>query len=114
MATPQGFSYKGFFGLVEYDPEHEGFYGGTVNTRDLITFGGRSVDEIQASLEAAVGEYLRVCESEGVEPEKPYNGRVTFRMPPELHRAAAMAAAQEHSSLNSWLAGVVAARVGEG
>lgn len=34
---------------------------------------------------------------------KRYSGRFVVRIPAELHRAAALRAASEHSSLNAWV-----------
>ncbi len=39
--------YKGYHGKVEFDEEAGLFYGEVVNLRDVITFQGKSVDELE-------------------------------------------------------------------
>jgi predicted HicB family RNase H-like nuclease len=50
-----------------------------------------------------VDDYLDFCESQGQEPERPLSGRLLLRMDPDLHRAAAIAADLDESSLNAWI-----------
>ena len=95
--------YKGYFGTVTFDEEADIFHGEVVNTRDVITFQGRSVDEIRTAFKDSVNEYLKFCEELGEEPEKPYSGRIALRIPGDLHRTASSAAHAEGKSLNAWL-----------
>ena len=39
--------YKGYTGHVEYDDENNTFHGEVLDTKDVITFQGRSVEEIE-------------------------------------------------------------------
>lgn len=39
--------YKGCIGVVEFDDSAKIFHGEVVNTRDVITFQGTSVEEIE-------------------------------------------------------------------
>ncbi len=95
--------YKGYFGTVTFDEEADIFHGEVVNTRDVITFQGRSVDEIRTAFKDSVNEYLKFCEELGEEPEKPYSGKIALRIPAVLHRNASAAASAEGKSLNAWL-----------
>lgn len=90
--------------VVEYDPEAEIFHGEVVNLRDVVTFQGRSVDELKQAFEESVDDYLAFCEGQGEEPEKPFSGQFVVRVPPQLHRAAASAARRSGLSLNKWVA----------
>jgi predicted HicB family RNase H-like nuclease len=56
---------------VEYDEDAEHFHGEVMNTRDVITFQGRSVDELEAALAESVEDYLAFCRERGEKPEKP-------------------------------------------
>ncbi|MDR0828031.1 MAG: type II toxin-antitoxin system HicB family antitoxin [Desulfovibrio sp.] len=47
--------------------------------------------------------YLESCAKMGHEPNKPYSGRVTLRMPPDLHARLAVQAEASGNSLNNWL-----------
>ena len=68
-------NYKGYIGKVEYDDENRVFSGRVVNTKTVITFQGRSVDELEKEFRLSVDDYLEWCKEDGVEPEKPYSGR---------------------------------------
>ena len=93
--------YKGYIGTVEYDAMAKIFHGDIVNTRDVITFQGKTVDEIEKAFHDSVDDYISWCKEEGVEPEKPYSGKFNVRLPPELHRQLAILAKKRRVSLNS-------------
>jgi predicted HicB family RNase H-like nuclease len=63
--------YKGYMGAVEYDAEAKLFHGDVLNTRDVITFQGTTVDEIEAAFRESIDDYLDWCRKDGVEPERP-------------------------------------------
>ncbi len=96
-------NYKGYIGQVEYDDENRMFSGCVINTRTVITFQGSSVDEIENEFRASVDDYLKWCEEDGIEPEKPYSGRFNVRLTPELHQQAAVQAKLLGISLNSFV-----------
>ena len=97
-------SYKGYTGIVVFDPEAGLLHGEVAGLRDVVTFQGRSVDEVQAAFEASVDDYLAFCASRGEAPERAVSGRVTLRMPPNLHQRVAVRARHEGKSLNQWIA----------
>lgn len=99
--------FKGYMGVVEFDPELRMFTGHVVDLRDEIYFEGDSVEALEASMQRAVNHYLSVCEQRGEEPERPFSGKLNLRLGSDLHRAAALAAAAEGESLNNWLVRVV-------
>lgn len=96
-------NYKGYLGNVEYDDENRVFTGNVINTRTVITFHGKSVDELEEEFKASVDDYLQWCKEDGIEPEKPYSGKFNVRFTPELHRRAAIAAKLLGISLNAFL-----------
>jgi len=100
-------NYKGFIGSVEYDDTAETLYGSVVNATVVMSFRGSSVDELKESFHNVVDTYLEDCASRGVDPEKPYNGKITIRIPPELHRQIASKAASRRKSMNSYLESVL-------
>jgi len=57
----------------------------------------------ELAFKESVDDYLVWCESEGVEPEKPYSGKFNVRLPPQLHRQMAILAKKRHMSLNSFV-----------
>ena len=84
--------YKGYYGTVEYDAQVKIFHGDIINIRDVITFQGTTVNEIERAFKDTIDDYIIWCKEEGVEPEKPYSGKLNVRLPPELHRQTAVLA----------------------
>ena len=95
--------YKGYLGTVEYDAQAKIFHGDIINTKDVITFQGKTVNEIERSFKDSIDDYISWCEEEGVEPEKPYSGKFNVRLSPELHRQIAIFAKKRRISLNSFV-----------
>jgi len=93
--------YKGYFGTVEYDAQARIFHGDIINTKDVITFQGTTVKEIEQAFKDSINDYISWCKEEGVEPEKPYSGKFNVRLSPELHRQIVILAKKKHISLNS-------------
>jgi predicted HicB family RNase H-like nuclease len=94
--------YKGYVGTVEAD---EGtFVGRVVGLRDVITFEGRSFEEVERAFRESVDDYLAFCAERGEPPDRPYSGKIPLRIGPELHRKAAARARAEGLSLNQWIA----------
>jgi len=99
--------YKGYIGKAAFDEENHVFAGEVINTRTVITFQGESVSELEKEFKASVDDYLEWCMADGVEPEKPFSGKLNVRFQPELHRQASIAAKLQGISLNSFIANAV-------
>jgi len=95
--------YKGYIGLVSYDDKARLFHGDVINTRDVITFQGTSVEEIEKAFQDSVEDYLDWCSKDGVSPEKPYSGKFNLRLSPELHKEVAVTAKKMNMSINSFV-----------
>jgi predicted HicB family RNase H-like nuclease len=95
--------YKGYLGTVEYDAESKIFHGDIINTRDVITFQGTTVKEIEQAFKDSINDYIAWCKKEKVEPEKPYSGKFNVRLSPQLHKQAAILAKKSRMSLNSFV-----------
>ena len=100
-------NYKGYVGKAEYDDKAEIFYGEVVGLRDVVTFKGSSVKELQKSFRESVDDYLAFCKRMDKAPDIPASGKLVLRMPPELHSRAAVAAKSEGKSLNIWVSEAV-------
>lgn len=96
--------YKGYNGIVEYDSQGKIFTGEVLGLRSVITFQGRTPEQIEESFKNSVDLYLQMCEDDGITPEKPYSGKFNIRISPELHKTVAERAALEKKSLNEWVA----------
>ena len=95
--------YKGYVGKVEFDDDAGIFHGEVLDTRDVITFQGRSVAELKKAFQESIDDYLAFCEQRGEEPNKPFSGQFVTRIPPELHRQVNLAASKSGKSLNAWV-----------
>jgi predicted HicB family RNase H-like nuclease len=101
------FNYRGYIGKIDYDDEAGIFHGDVINTRDVITFQGKSVKELKHALRDSVEDYLEYCKERGEEPDRPFSGKFVVRIPPEVHREAFLKAKSAGKSLNAWVKEVI-------
>ena len=104
-------TYKGYQGRFDYDAEADIFHGEVLHLTDVITFQGRSIDELKQALADSVEDYLEFCASKDRTPEKPYSGRFNVRIAPEMHQRIATEAARDGISLNAWVARALSSAV---
>ncbi len=95
--------YKGYQGTVTFDEDAKIFHGEVIGLKDVITFQGTSVDELETAFKDSVDDYLEFCEKKRRSPEKPFSGNLMLRVPPEIHREAALEAEYRGISLNAFL-----------
>jgi predicted HicB family RNase H-like nuclease len=96
-------TYKGYTAIVGFSAEDECLVGHIAGVNDVIGFHADSVEEIRKVFHETVDDYLATCAKIGRAPNKPYSGKVTLRLPPELHAQLALRAEASGSSLNNWL-----------
>ena len=99
--------HKGYFAKVEFDDHANIFHGEVINLRDVITFEGETVKELEQAFQGSVDDYLDFCSERGEDPEKPYSGKFVVRVEPELHKNIAIEARKEGKSLNVWVNDVI-------
>lgn len=80
------------------------FHGEVLDTRDVITFEGTTVAELEAAFRESINDYLDFCRQRGESPDKPFSGRLMVRLPPDLHRALFLEAKRRGTSLNQVIA----------
>lgn len=95
-------TYKGYSARIEYDDDDRIFFGKLAGIRDGVSFHADNVDDLRSAFHEAVDDYLAMCEKLGQEPNKPFSGKMMFRVSPEVHRKAALAAELAGQSLNQW------------
>ena len=96
----------GYLGKVEVEDDE--FYGVVVNLhRDHVDFRGRTIDEVREAFHDSVDFYLKGCEEDGEEPERPFSGRFVVRLPPATHRRASTLSRIENRSLNAVVADAI-------
>ena len=96
-------THDGYVATIELDEEVGLFHGEVINTRDVITFQGSSVQELKQAFEDSVDDYLEFCASRGEDPEKPFSGKFLVRVPPEVHRQIMTEARRQGKSLNAYV-----------
>jgi predicted HicB family RNase H-like nuclease len=92
--------YKGYFGEAGYDYEAKIFHGEVIGLKDVITFQGKTVDELEQAFKDSIDDYLAWCNKRGEKAEKTYSGNIRVRMNPSLHAHLALEAARQGISLN--------------
>jgi predicted HicB family RNase H-like nuclease len=95
-------TYKGHQARIEYDDEDGIFTGRLAGIRDGVGFHADTVEGLREAFHVAVEDYLETCAKIGKEPQKAYSGQMMFRVNPEVHRKAALAAELAGKSLNQW------------
>ena len=100
-------NHRGYTARIEFDERDNIFVGRVLGLRTMISFHGETVKELRKQFAAALDEFLRDCEQQGVRPEKPASGRILLRIPPEVHGAALVAAKAAGKCLNQWATEVI-------
>ena len=95
-------SYKGYSARIEYDDDDGIFTGRVAGIRDGVGFHADTVASLREAFHEAVEDYLETCATIGKKPQKTFSGQVMFRINPEVHRRAALAAELSGKSLNQW------------
>lgn len=57
--------HKGYTGRVEFDDEASLFHGEVISLRDVVTFQGTSVEELEEAFRDSVDDYLEFCKEGG-------------------------------------------------
>ncbi|BBI17148.1 HicB family protein [Neochlamydia sp. S13] len=79
--------YKGYTSHVVYDDEAKIFHGEVLGIRDVITFQGKTVDELEQAFKDSVQDYLAFCAKRKEEPEKHFSGNFNLHPSPETCKA---------------------------
>ena len=95
-------TYRGYSARVEFDADDEIFTGRIAGILDSVGFHADTVADLKSAFHEAVDDYIATCAKVGKEPQKPYSGKMMFRVDPDLHRRAAIAAELSGKSLNQW------------
>lgn len=107
--------YKGYIGSVEYSEEDNCLYGKVLGmNKDLISYEGDTVADLKKDFEGAIDDYLASCKDRGVEPRKPFSGKLNLRMPSELHSRVAAMAANTGTTINDFINKAIAKEIEHG
>lgn len=96
--------YKGYKGSVEYSKENNCLFGKVQGmSKALIAYEGQTLDELRQDFEAGIDSYLEGCRADGMEPAKPYSGRLNLRMTSELHSRLAAFVSASGTTINDFI-----------
>ena len=94
-------TYRGYSGAVEFSAPDDCFFGRVLGIRDIVGFEGGSVAELRRDFENAVDDYVAACEEIGKEPDHPCSGKLSLRLPVELHRELTLQSEITGASVNN-------------
>lgn len=95
--------HRGYIGSVEFNADDKVFFGKILGIKDLVTFEGESVSELEQSFQDMIEDYLQTCKKLKKEPEKTYKGSFNIRISSEMHKQAAIIASRKNISLNNFI-----------
>jgi predicted HicB family RNase H-like nuclease len=96
-------NYKGYTGIVELDNDAGILHGRVLDIKDVVTFEGKTVDEVKNAFQSSIDDYLDFCAELAEEPDKPFSGKLAFRTTPDHHRLIFLAATKAGKSINGWI-----------
>lgn len=105
-------TYRGYSAKVEYDDECGVLRGEIMDINDQIVFNAESVNSLRAAFRDAVDDYLEHCLEIGRVPEKPYSGKFSVRICPDLHKRVARFAFLNNTSINSIVTEALEEKIG--
>lgn len=95
--------YRGYTGSVEYDADDNILHGRVLGIAGVVAYEGTSLAELETDFRNGVDGYLETCAANGIEPAKPFNGKMLVRVTSDLHERAHAEAAARGMSLNRFL-----------
>lgn len=101
--------YKGYQASVEFDDGS--LFVKVLHIDDVLVAECDSASGAEKVAQELIDDYLADCEAEGRAPTKPFKGSFNVRLTPELHKRAAMEAAEEGQTLNSWISNAIQEKV---
>ncbi len=106
--------YRGYVAQVEFDDSIDVLHGRIVNSGPypIATFEATDARELRKEFERSVDEYLEWCAEDGVEPRRPFSGKLNLRLGSELHALVATVAAANQVSINSWIVNAIRSTMG--
>lgn len=93
---------EGYHAVISFDSDINLFRGEFIDLNGGADFYAADVDALRREGQTSLKVFLEMCREDGVEPRKHFSGKFNLRLPPELHRDLAVAAAAEGTSINAW------------
>ena len=98
--------YRGYHARITFDPSADAFHGRVLGMQDVISFYGRTPDELREEMKSAVEDYIASCKEERQAGKE--LGRQADPAPDEdVRRRVLIAAAAKGQSVNAWINQVI-------
>jgi predicted HicB family RNase H-like nuclease len=88
--------------VISFDPDLGMFRGEFVGLSGGADFYAPDVEGLKREAAISLRVYLDTCSREGIDPLARASGALNLRVPPDVHRAATVAARAAGKSLNQW------------
>lgn len=98
-----------YIARIGYDEDVDSFFGEVINIRDVVTFYGRSVEELKQEFAVSIEAYLDLCREEGAPPAEPRSDTFSLGLDPDTRAKLVHAAARRGKTLDDWASEVLAA-----
>lgn len=95
--------YKNYYGSVHFDEDELLFHGKIEFIRALVTYEATNAKDLKQAFHDAVDDYFTTCEDQKIKPELPFKGSLNVRIGADLHKKIALAAQQQHVSINKFI-----------
>lgn len=97
--------YKGYVAVIEFDDSVGRLHGRVIDSSSysIATFEATDVKGIREEFHRSIDEYIASCEEDGLEPIKPFSGKLNVRLGSDLHKRIVVAAEESEMSLNNWI-----------
>jgi len=91
---------KGYQALISYDAEINMFRGEFISLNGGADFYANDIEGLIREGELSLNIFLKMCQEDGVSPEKQYSGKFNVRLPSDLHKNLAICASARGQSIN--------------
>ena len=105
--------YKGYVAVIGYDDSTDLLYGQVINAAPyaVVDFMASDVEGLKREFRISIEQYLSWCEEDGVEPAKPFPGKLELPLYEELYQRIALAAAKEELEVDEWVTETIELRL---
>ncbi len=93
--------HRGYRGSVEYSAEDKMLHGRLLCARDVVSYGGNDLTDLETNFRDAVDEYLAFCAETDKTPDRPNPLAVEVSLNSDLQAQALRFAEQHHRQLSS-------------
>ena len=97
--------YKGYIAVIGFDDSIDLLYGHVINAASypIVNFMASDVEGLKREFQISIEVYLAACEEDGIEPAKPFPGKLELPLYRELYQRIATASAAEGLEMDEWV-----------